>query len=157
MYQRLIERIRWFGVRRVVTSALAAFVLAVGAWWVVRVPPVPVESGISFTGTSLVSDQSSSSDVAPALTLSIVVHVAGEVHKPGVYTLPNSARMIDAVTAAGGATVRADLEESTSGVAKLMTSKSARAVAPPAAVTASIIRALFGNVYTPGVFTSPAT
>jgi len=110
VYQRLIERIRWFGVRRVVTSALAAFVLAVGAWWVVRVPPVPVESGISFTGTSLVGDQSSSSDTAPALTLSIVVHVAGEVHKPGVYTLPNSARMIDAVTAAGGATVRADLE-----------------------------------------------
>ena len=110
MYQRLIERIRWFGVRRVVTSALAAFVLAVCAWWVVRVPPVPVESGISFTGTSIVGNQTSSSDAAPALTLSIVVHVAGEVHKPGVYTLPNSARMIDAVTAAGGATVRADLE-----------------------------------------------
>lgn len=110
MYQRLIERIRWFGVRRVVTSALAAFLLAVGAWWVVRVPPVPVESGISFTGTSVVGDQSSSSDTAPALSLNIVVHVAGEVHKPGVYTLPNSARMIDAVTAAGGATARADLE-----------------------------------------------
>ena len=109
MYQRLLERIRWFGVRRVVTSALAAFVLAVGAWWVVRVPPAPVESGISFTGTSLVRDQSSSSDAA-ALALNIVVHVAGEVNKPGVYTLPNSARMIDAVTAAGGATARADLE-----------------------------------------------
>jgi len=109
VYQRLIEQIRWFGVRRVVTSALAAFVLAVGAWWVVRVPPAPVESGISFTGTSLVRDQSSSSDAA-ALALNIVVHVAGEVNKPGVYTLPNSARMIDAVTAAGGATARADLE-----------------------------------------------
>ena len=109
MYQRLIVQIRWFGVRRVVTSALAAFVLAVGAWWVVRVPPAPVESGISFTGTSLVRDQSSSSDAA-ALALNIVVHVAGEVNKPGVYTLPNSARMIDAVTAAGGATARADLE-----------------------------------------------
>jgi competence protein ComEA len=68
-----------------------------------------VESGISYTGTSLVRDQSSLSDAA-ALALNIVVHVAGEVNKPGVYTLPNSARMIDAVTAAGGATARADLE-----------------------------------------------
>ena len=110
MYQRLIERIRWFGLRRVATSAVAVVALAVGAWWVVRVPPVPVESGISITSTSLVGNQSSSSDTAPALTLSIVVHVAGEVHKPGVYTLPSSARMIDAVTAAGGATARADLE-----------------------------------------------
>jgi len=40
----------------------------------------------------------------------MVVHVAGEVKNPGVYTLPNGARMIDAVTAAGGATARADLE-----------------------------------------------
>ena len=110
MYRRLIEGIQWFGLRRVITSTVAVVLVGVGAWWVVRVPPVPVEAGISFTSTSLVRDQASSSDTDPALTLDIVVHVAGEVHKPGVYTLPNSARMIDAVTAAGGATARADLE-----------------------------------------------
>ena len=110
MYRRLIEGIQWFGLRRIITSAVAFVLVAVGAWWVVRVPPVPVESGIAFTGTSLVRDQSSSSGAGPVLSLNIVVHVAGEVNKPGVYTLPNSARMIDAVTAAGGATARADLE-----------------------------------------------
>jgi competence protein ComEA len=110
VYRRLIEGIQWFGLRRVITSTVAVVLVGVGAWWVVRVPPVPVEAGISFTSTSLVRDQASSSDTDPALTLDIVVHVAGEVNKPGVYTLPNSARMIDAVIAAGGATARADLE-----------------------------------------------
>ena len=110
MYQRLLGAIQWFGVRRAVTSAFAVLVVGVGAWWVVRVPPVPIESTISFTSTSVVRNQGASPDVTLAISLNIVVHVAGEVKNPGVYTLPSGARMIDAVTAAGGATARADLE-----------------------------------------------
>ena len=110
MYQRLIEQIQWFGFRRVISTAVAVAVVAVGAWWVVRVPPAPVESTISFTATSLAGDPAMSSPVAVNSSLGIVVHVAGEVKNPGVYTLSNSARMIDAVLAAGGATARADLE-----------------------------------------------
>ena len=106
MYRRLIEGIQWFGLRRVITSAVAVVLVAGGAWWVVRVPPVPVESTISYTSTSVASDRNPSPDVALATSLNIVVHVAGEVKNPGVYTLPNGARMIDAVTAAGGATAR---------------------------------------------------
>ena len=110
MYQRLVEAIQWFGIRRAITSAIAVLVVGVGAWWVVRVPPVPVESTISFTSTSVARNQDASPDVSLTISLTIVVHVAGEVKNPGVYTLPSGARMIDAVTAAGGATARADLE-----------------------------------------------
>lgn len=110
MYQRLIEQIQWFGLRRVISTAVAVLVVAVGAWWVVRVPPAPVESSISFTATSLAGGASVSLPTGAVSSLGIVVHVAGEVKNPGVYTLSNSARMIDAVLAAGGATARADLE-----------------------------------------------
>jgi competence protein ComEA len=110
VYQRLIEAIQWFGVRRAITSAFAVLVIGVGAWWVVRIPPVPVESTISFASTSLAGNQDALPASTLAISLKLVVHVAGEVKNPGVYTLPNGARMIDAVTAAGGATARADLE-----------------------------------------------
>lgn len=38
-----------------------------------------------------------------------MVYVSGEVVKPGVYVLPATARVIDALQAAGGATNQADL------------------------------------------------
>ena len=103
MRKRLAELVVWFGLRRLVTGAAAVCVLAVGGWWVVSVPPVPVESTIAFTTTSVAGGVSASA-------LVIVVHVAGEVNVPGVYSLAAGSRMVDALDAAGGPTNRADLE-----------------------------------------------
>ncbi len=45
--------------------------------------------------------------VAPAATV-IYVHILGQVARPGLYELPDGARAVDAVAAAGGFTEQAD-------------------------------------------------
>jgi competence protein ComEA len=40
----------------------------------------------------------------------VTVDVKGAVHAPGVFTLPGSSRVVEAIQAAGGATEQADLE-----------------------------------------------
>ena len=109
MWQRVSDFLNLYGARRIAASAAVACVLAVGAWWLVRVPPAPVESAISFTSTS-VSEGTVQSVGQLQSALQIVVHVAGEVRNPGVYELPPGSRIIDAVNAAGGITARADVE-----------------------------------------------
>lgn len=73
--------------------------LAVVITWAVRVEPPPVESTIPLA-TSL----------APTPSGPLTVHVGGEVNAPGVYTLPAGSRIVDAVLAAGGATLKAETD-----------------------------------------------
>ncbi len=47
---------------------------------------------------------------APSATPQLVVHLAGEVQRPGVYQLPGNARVADGIAAAGGATDEANLD-----------------------------------------------
>ncbi len=86
--------------------------MVVGVWWVVRVPPPPPEASIPFATTTIASNLIASNTAASSAlpsSANITVYVSGEVVKPGVYVLLATARVIDALQAAGGATNHADL------------------------------------------------
>ena len=107
MPRPLIDFIHWIGFSRILASAFGVVVMVVGVWWVVRVPPPPPEASIPFATTSVVTNPIASS--ALPTSTNITVYVSGEVVKPGVYVLLATARVIDALQAAGGATNKADL------------------------------------------------
>jgi competence protein ComEA len=127
--RRVSERVRdwvvWFGLARVVTIALSIVAVGAGGYWLVHPPPDPVESslprvganGVSAdggaVGTAAVGSSSTTVGVAPAaetVSAEIIVHVAGAVNMPGVHRLMSGARVVDAVTAAGGPTAQALLD-----------------------------------------------
>jgi len=112
VHQRLTDFIHWIGLSRILASAFGVVVMVVGVWWVVRVPPPPPEASIPFATTSVASNTAASNTgetSALPSAANITVYVSGEVVKPGVYVLLATARVIDALQAAGGATNHADL------------------------------------------------
>lgn len=86
---------------------VAGAVVAVALlWWLQR--PVSVSAGLSAPQAEAgPSEDPTGLDVAAG---EVIVHVAGAVREPGVYTLPGGSRVGEAVTAAGGATRRAVLD-----------------------------------------------
>lgn len=62
------------------------------------------------TGTPAAADPAPVVETAPAVQPRLVVDVSGAVRRPGLYRLPQGSRIADAVSRAGGATARADLE-----------------------------------------------
>ena len=98
--------VSFIGVTRLVIGLLATIIASAGIWLLVR-PSAPLVE-------SVVPHASGVGIVAPLSTLptplTVRIHVAGAVVRPGVYTVSSSARVVDAVKAAGGATSRADLE-----------------------------------------------
>ena len=116
-------------------AVTAALGLALTTWWVVRSSPasVPlpptVPAAASAPGTTAAADdqpllpgavpplgapagpgRGGSADASgPAGEQEVVVHVAGDVRRPGLVVLPVGARVADAVEAAGGARRAADL------------------------------------------------
>ena len=104
--QHLRHWVAFVGVRRLVVGITTGLVFSFSAWLLVRPSAPLVESVVPIA--SGVGTQVSSPSVPTPLT--VKVHVAGAVVRPGVYELSSAARVVDAVKAAGGASSRADLE-----------------------------------------------
>ena len=81
--------------------------IAVGlTWWLHR--PTDGADGSAPAGADATASESAGGlEVSAA---DVIVHVAGAVHRPGVFTLPGGSRVGEAVEAAGGATRRAQLD-----------------------------------------------
>ena len=106
-----------------VVVALLLIALVFGGWSVLRARPVAIAStpmpvsspGATERGaptsatTARVPTSSSSGSAKPVAK--ILVHVLGAVREPGVVTLPEGARVRDAITSAGGFTRSAAPEE----------------------------------------------
>lgn len=103
----------WRRDPRLVAAVLALVALAAGAWWV-RVSagePSSVGGKTAATTQSTIENFAPSGARATASTTAVfVVDVVGAVRHTGVVSLPATARVIDALTAAGGALPNADLE-----------------------------------------------
>jgi len=125
---RLRSWLLWVGWQRLTFIIAATPVVAFIAWWMVRLPPPPVESMIPVAPTAVSTPQQSAGGggndaltapldtttgwLSPLGTVAptrIAVHVVGAVNQPGVYHLGADARADDALRAAGGPTGNADL------------------------------------------------
>ena len=113
----VIGWLRWIGPRKVASSVGVVVAVAIIGWWLVKPNPPDATAHLSrVDGTSAASPDvstaamSSFAPTADVSTIEVVVHVAGSVSTPGVYTLTGGSRVVDAVAAAGGALPRARVD-----------------------------------------------
>ena len=110
MEESLRDRLASLSRRELVALAVVVVVtLAGGVVWYVRSLPRPVDVVRRPGAVGLAQPVA-----APAATpspSSILVHVAGEVRRPGVYEFGEGDRVIDAIDAAGGVRGDAALDE----------------------------------------------
>lgn len=98
-------------------TATMVAVLAV-AWWMFRPAAPAVDSTLPMAGsvtpagsaTPVGIDDNGATAANGVTTATVVVHVTGQVSASGVVRLPEGARVVDAVAAAGGATPAAALQ-----------------------------------------------
>ncbi|MFE3449173.1 helix-hairpin-helix domain-containing protein [Nonomuraea sp. NPDC059194] len=86
------------GLRVLVALGLVAALIGGIYAWRASPTPEPLAAPPPISGSAA----SPAVIATPSVTSSVLVHVAGKVRKPGVYTLPTGSRVADAVQAAGG-------------------------------------------------------
>jgi competence protein ComEA len=98
------DKVATLGGRRKDLAAVAAVVVAVviGA----SLMRSGAEAAIAPPATS---SSATATPPAGAIGNGLLVHIAGEVKRPGLYEFPDGARVADAIDTAGGPTRRADL------------------------------------------------
>jgi competence protein ComEA len=110
------EWLVWFGVGRVAVIGLSVLAVGAGGYWLLRPPPVPIESSLPRAAppTSTVGSVPTAAPVdagqastTTTVAMPMLVHVAGHVATPGVYRLPPDSRVADAIALAGGPTATA--------------------------------------------------
>lgn len=123
----LRDWVMWFGPLRLVGTAIAVVAVVIAGWWLIRAPAPPSEASLPFAtatsspttesadvpaaaATDPVDSDASSGVPAPTASDELVVHVAGEVRRPGVYRLPGGSRVNDAIVQAGGFGRKADAD-----------------------------------------------
>ncbi|MBI3923479.1 MAG: helix-hairpin-helix domain-containing protein [Armatimonadetes bacterium] len=90
-------------VERIILATCLAVLAACGLVWLTRNSPVfPSHSRDRFFTESPFPEKE--------IPESVIVHVAGRVRNPGVYELPLTSRVKDALRAAGGHVGKADLD-----------------------------------------------
>ena len=129
------EWLQWFGLARLVVTALAIAAVGAGGYWLLRAPPTAVENtlpyamkrsatGPSATGPSATGPSATpptttvtanfasgaTSTTGPGMASVVVVHVAGAVAAPGVYRFAVGSRVEQAIDAAGGLAPDADID-----------------------------------------------
>jgi competence protein ComEA len=90
---------------RLVAGAVVALFGVVGALWLMRPPPAPVEASLPFTSSTAAT---ATSETSTTIADKLVVDVAGAVVVAGVHELPPGSRVVDAIAAAGGLAPSAD-------------------------------------------------
>lgn len=85
-----------------VYAAVAVAMLLLGAKWI-RAGEATEPAAFESAGAEAAAAEGDAATFEPASS-KLVVHVAGEVSKPGVYRMPADSRVTDAIERAGGVT-----------------------------------------------------
>lgn len=108
LWSRFVAWVKFVGPLKVVATALGVVVAGAIGWMLVRPGPPGAEVALGTLAPSSTAVDASTSTVATGSP--ILVHVAGSVRSPGVYEVVGGARVVDAVTAAGGPLERAAID-----------------------------------------------